>query len=342
MKKSSILAAMALVAMAGCSNNEFDDGPIVASGETPIIVNTGVTTKAAITTGDEVTAMFALINAATQPDATAWSNFAPQLKHVMNVSDATTIDTYANVSLGAFVANDQTAQSISFNPTLYYDKVTPANKAFMVGVAPVGTAKAGGVIEFETLDGEQDVMYAGVIDKGTKTEAEKNEATFQFEHKTGQVSFKVKKDETTLGNATVTVKSITLRSVGLPKSIKLVDGAVTFEPKAELSLPNINTEQSVTVAGTETGNPVMIAPMETMFINAVITIKEGDKSEDKVYSKVPVKFTGANGGNGVTEGYSSLVTIKVKKSTATGETDITATATVANWKTGNTGDVELD
>lgn len=341
MKKSSILAAMALVAMAGCSNNEFDDGPIVASGETPIIVNTGVSTKAAITTGSDVTAMFALINAATEPDATAWSTFAPQLKHVMKENDTNTIDAYANVSLGAFVANDQTAQSISFNPTLYYDKATSENKAFMVGVAPVGTAKAGGIIEFETLDGEQDVMYAGVIDKGSKAKAD-DQATFQFEHKTGQVSFKVKKDDTTLGNATVTVKSITLRSVGLPKSIKLVDGAVTFEPKAELSLPNINTEQSVTAAGTETGNPVMIAPMETMNIDAVITIKEGDKSEDKVYSKVPVKFTGAAGGKGVTEGYSSLVTIKVKKSTVDGETGITATATVAKWKTGNTGDVELD
>lgn len=341
MKKSSILAAMALVAMAGCSNNEFDDGPVVASGETPIIVNTGVSTKAAITTGDDVSAMFALINAADKPTTDDWANFSPQLKHVMNSLDATKVDTYANVSLGAFVANDQTAQSISFTPTLYYDKVTSTNKAYMVGVAPVGTAKTGGIIEFETLDGEQDVMYAEVIDKGTKTKAE-DDATFNFEHKTGQVSFKVKKDETSLKDATVTVKSITLRSVRLPKSIRLFDGVVTFNSGADLSLPNINTEQSVTVAGTETGNPVMIAPMETMFINAVITIKEGDKSEDKVYSKVPVKFTGANGGNGVTEGYSSLVTIKVKKSTATGETDITATATVAKWKTGNTGDVELD
>ncbi|WP_455637424.1 hypothetical protein [Parabacteroides sp.] len=343
MNKYSFLAAMALVTMASCSNNQFDeDGPAIAKSETPIIVKTGVSTKSAldtkasIGTGDNVTAMFALINKVTAAEAADWAGFTPRTENTLTDGALATYNTdAANVATGTFVANPTTAQVISFQPTLYYDKTANMNH-YMVGVAPVGTVKTGGTVEFTTKDGEQDVMYAGQIDKGTKDDAETNSNTFEFNHMTGQVSFKVKKDAT-VGDDVVTVKSIKLKTVRLPKSIALANGTVTYDTPADLALPNVISSQAVTTAGVETGNPVMVAPMTTLSIDAVVTIA----GVDKTYSNVPVTFTGALGGTGITQGYSSEVTINVKKTTST-ETAIEASATVVAWKTGNTGNVDLD
>lgn len=337
MNKYSFLAAMALVAMASCTNNEFEqEGPAVAASETPIVVKTGVATKASIGTGDNVTALFALISAESAPEASDWEAFSPRTEN--KLADGTFANyatDAANLSTGSFVANP-TAQAISFQPTLYYNGTQDNNdKAYMVGVAPVGTV-SGGTVTFATKDGEQDILYAEQIDKGSKDSPDES-ATFKFEHMTGQVSFKVKKDETTLASSLVTVKGITLKQVRLPKSIALGDGKVTYDAQADLALPNVISSQAVTEAGVETGNPVMVAPMVTLSIDAVITID----GKDKTYSNVPVTFTGTNGGTGITQGYSSEVTINVKQTTST-ETEIEASASVAPWKTGNTGNVDLN
>lgn len=337
MKKYPFLAAMALTVLASCNNNEFGEGPAVAAGETPIIVRTGVATKAVVAAGDEVTATFALISAAAEPQAADWEAFVPRKANVLNVGGS--FDAYAtdaaNVSTGVFTANAAVAQAISFNPILYYDKTATDNAAYMVGVAPAGTVGAGGTVTFSVKDGEQDVMYAGLINKGKESEAGTNEAFFEFNHQTGQVSFLVKK-EAELTDL-VTVSSIKLQSVQLPASIKLADGTVTYDASKELLLPGIVNTQAVTTEGVPTGNPVMIAPIAALKIDVTIEIA-GVK---KTYLNLPVAFSDTHG-TGVSKGNASLVTINVKNPATTTETPITATAKVVAWGTGNTGNVELN
>lgn len=340
MNRYPFLAAMVLTVLAGCNNNEFEEGPAIAAGETPIIVKTGVATKAAIGTGDEVTATFALISSVTAPDAAAWNSFVPRKTNVF--TDANIFSDYAadaaNVSTGIFTANATTAQAISFNPDLYYNKTKVSESfetAYLVGVAPAGTVVTGGTVNFSTKDGEQDIMYASQISKGVESEAETNENTFAFNHLTGQVSFTVKKEAAV--TEVVTVKSLKLKSVQLPASIKLADGNVTYDTPADLLLPNVINSQAITTEGVATGNPVMISPIAALNIDVTITI--GGK--DKTYSNVPVTFEEGKG-TGVTKGNASLVTITVKEQVTPSETPITATATVVAWGTGNKGTVDLN
>lgn len=341
MKKYSFLAAIALVTLAGCSNNEFEEGGVSSVGEVPIIVKTGVATKAVVATGDEVTATFALISSQTEPTAANWNAFVPRKANSLNAENA--FDDYAtdaaNVSTGVFAANATTAQEISFNPALYYNKKDLGEGAFetayLVGVAPAGTVSTGGTLTFSTKDGEQDVMYATQISKGVASGSKSNNNTFTFNHQTGQVSFSVKKEAVVTD--VVTVKSIKLKTVQLPASIKLADGTVTYDTPADLILPNVINSQAVTAEGVATGNPVMIAPIAALNIDITVTI--GGK--DKTYSNVPVVFKGETG-TGITKGNASLVTVTVKEQKTPTETPITAKATVAAWGTGNSGEVGLN
>lgn len=335
------LIATALVALASCSNNEFEEGPAVAAGETPVVVRTGVATKAVIATGNDVTATFALISSQTEPKAENWNAFVPRKANVLkedgSFADYTT--DAANVSTGVFEANAVDAKAISFNPVLYYNKKDQGSsafeKAYLVGVAPSGTVATGGTLTFSVKDGEQDIMYASQIDKGIHSEAESNANVFTFNHQTGQVSFTVKKEEKLTD--LVTVKSIKLKTVQLPASIKLADGAVTYDNLADLTLPNVINSQAITKEGVATGNPVMIAPIAALNIDVTIAIK----GVDKTYSNVPVTFTDTKG-TGITKGNASLVTILVKEPTSSTEVPITATATVVAWGTGNSGTVDLN
>lgn len=341
MNRYPFLVAMVLTVLAGCNNNEFEEGPAIAAGEIPIIVKTGVATKAAIGTGDEVTATFALISSVSAPDAAVWNGFVPRKTNVF--TEANAFADYAadaaNVSTGIFTANATTAQEISFNPDLYYNKKqVSGNKyeaAYLVGVAPAGTVVTGGTVHFSTKDGEQDVMYASQISKGVGSEAESNKNTFAFNHMTGQVCFTVKKE--TAVTEVVTVKSVKLKAVQLPASIKLADGSVTYDTQADLVLPNVINSQAVTTEGVAIGNPVMISPIAALNIDVTITI--GGK--DKTYLNVPVAFEEGKG-TGVTKGNASLVTITVKEQVTPSETPITATATVVAWGTGNKGTVNLN
>lgn len=336
MKKYLVLATMGLTVLAGCSNNDFGESPVVTAGETPIVVQTGVATKAVVATGDEVTATFTLISSETEPKADDWNAFVPRKANVLG-EDGAFADystDAANVSTGVFSANT-TAQVISFNPVLYYNKKVAAEHAYLVGVAPSGTVSTGGNLTFSVKDGEQDVMYASQIDKGGASEAETNENVFTFNHQTGQVSFKVNKEEAITD--LVTVKNIKLKSVQLPVSIKLADGTVTYDTQADLTLPNVINSQAVSVEGVATGNPVMIAPIAALNIDVTIAIK----GVEKTYSNVPVTFTDTKG-TGVTKGNASLVTITVKEPTTSTETSVTAKATVVAWGTGNSGQVDLN
>ena len=336
MKKYLVLATMGLTVLAGCSNNDFGESPVVTAGETPIVVQTGVATKAVVATGDEVTATFTLISSETEPKADDWNAFVPRKANVLG-EDGAFADystDAANVSTGVFSANT-TAQVISFNPVLYYNKKVAAEHAYLVGVAPSGTVSTGGNLTFSVKDGEQDVMYASQIDKGAASEAEKNENVFTFNHQTGQVSFKVNKEAAITD--LVTVKSIKLKSVQLPASIKLADGTMTYDTQADLTLPNVINSQAVSVEGVATGNPVMIAPIAALNIDVTIAIK----GVEKTYSNVPVTFTDTKG-TGVTKGNASLVTITVKEPTTSTETPVTAKATVVAWGTGNSGEVSLN
>ncbi|WP_099464975.1 hypothetical protein [Parabacteroides provencensis] len=340
MTKKYVLAAICLVTMAGCNNNEFENETSLASGETPIELKTGVDTRAAISNGDVVTATIALIaKEAPEPTAAEWNALVPITTNTLG--DGGTFANYetdaANVSSGTFTAS-ATAQSVGFSVPLYYNKASNT-RAYMVGVAPAGTLSSGnGKVTFPSVDGLQDVLYASTIDKGTVETAAANEKFFTFNHQTGQVRFYIQKEVGMSADSVVTVQGVTLLNVGLPESITLGDSVITYQDKGEFALPGINSSAAATEAGIDVGSPVMIRPMASMNINITISIK----GVSKTYSNVPVTFEGTEGGTGITKGYSSLVTVTVKRKVNTTESQIDVKAVVAPWKTGNTGKVDLD
>lgn len=340
MTKKYVLAAICLMTMAGCSNNEFEDGPVLASGETPIQLRTGVDTRAAISNGDVVTATIALIaKKSPAPTAAEWNAIIPITTNTLGDGGAFTdyATQAANVSSGTFTAS-ATAQAVGFSVPLYYNKATDM-RAYMVGVAPAGTLSAGnGKVVFPSVDGLQDVLYANTIDKGTSESATSNTEFFTFNHQTGQVRFKILKEKGMGADSVVTVQSVSLLNVGLPESITLGDSVIAYQDKGEFALPGINSSAAATEEGIDVGSPVMIRPMAAMNINITISIK----GIAKTYSNVPVTFEGTNGGTGITKGYSSLVTITVKRKTNTSESQIDVKAVVAPWKTGNAGNVDLN
>lgn len=155
MNRYPFLAAMVLTVLAGCNNNEFEEGPAIAAGETPIIVKTGVATKAAIGTGDEVTATFALISSVTAPDAAAWNSFVPRKTNVF--TDANIFADYAadaaNVSTGIFTANATTAQAISFNPVRPFIRFLPQESCHYNSAEPSSPSSHSVTVAVATMVG---------------------------------------------------------------------------------------------------------------------------------------------------------------------------------------------
>lgn len=336
MKKVLCMAALALAAMS-CSDNENEIPQPAPTPTNAQAIQIGQTikglTKAAIVDGSNVTATVLMCDAASNN----WVNFTPREKNILNASNAfENDDDRANVSAATFVAG--TTNEVGMNPPLYYAPKDQTKEPHLVAVAPAGRVD-GQTIVFSVTDGLQDVMYAAEQAAGTASNVKP--VNFTFEHVTTQIAFAVKLQPASSDGEwtgkTVTVKDITIHEAKLPASITYNGGAVNWGTPTLLSVPGLGTG-ALTENAAAVGTPVMIAPANGLAIDVKIGV---GGEPDMLYNDVQVMGTG-NSALVTVAGEAHTVTLTVEEPTkVSGATQITATATVTPWKTGDAGSATL-
>lgn len=339
MKKVLCMAAVVLLT-ASCSNNDENvPTPGEAINAPAIRISqsvSGISTKAPVATGQEVTATVGMVDAS---DATAdWTKFTQVTANKVNGSGTFDNDAdRATVSTAKFTAG--TTSEVTLAPSLYYAVETPANHSHIAAVSPKGTVDAQ-TVKMLDLDGEQDVMYAKSTDAGTSS-SQTPDLNLTFDHVTTQLIFKAKVTPATTNgawNKKASVKSITIQSAQLPEAVALADGAVTWTGAANLLVPNVN---SVTIGeGTPSviGNPIMIRESDEVKVNVVIT---GGDGKDYDYNNVVImkdasKLTTVKG-----KSHEIVLTVTEPSEAGQDVSKITTTATVKEWTTGDAGTGEL-
>ncbi|MCD8080851.1 MAG: fimbrillin family protein [Bacteroides sp.] len=330
MMKTRIGLAALLLLATGCTGNEYTVTPEPPVNARAIRIGQSVQgiTRAAVTDGSSVTATVLMCDGATA----AWTGFTPVYKNEL-FGQAVTVR--ANVSTATFKAG--TGAEVKLNQTLYYptDNTTHSHLA---AVAPAGTLTAGTVVSLNSRDGEQDVMWARAVDAGNG-DSPAEPVLLAFEHLTAQLNFRMKlkpaADNGERAGKTVSVKSISIQNAQCPVAVNAADGTVTWTGSAPLGVPGIGNiplgENPV-----PTGRPVMVNASGSVTVDVVFTVGDGDIS----YVNIPIKYNG----NDLTTvvGYSHQITLNVLESQQAGSTAVTATATVAPWKTGNPGSADLN
>lgn len=340
MKKVLCMVAVVLLA-ASCSNNDENiPTPGEAINATPINITQtvkGITTKAPITAGKEVSATVVMVDASG--DTPDWKSFTPVTTNNVNASGTFDTDAdRANVSHATFTAGTFTAVLLA--PVLYYAVETPTNHSHIAAVAPKGTINAHNV-EIAVQDGEQDVMYAKSVDAGF-AEGMTNPLDLSFEHLTTQLIFKVKLKAATVNgawNKSASVKSITIQDAQLPEAVNFTDGSVKWTNAAGLVVPNISSVTFGAGNASVAGNPVMIQASGEVKVNVVIT---GGDGKDYDYNNVVIMKT-VSDKLITTVGSSHEITLTVTEPSEAGQdvSKITTTATVKDWVSGDTGSGEL-
>lgn len=340
MKKVLCMAAVALLT-ASCSNNE-ENIPVPESKINAPAIHisqsvSGISTKAPVTAGKEVTATVVMVDAA---GSTAdWTKFNQVTTNTVSASGTFEEDSHrATVSAAKFVAG--TASEVTLAPSLYYAVKAVSNHSHIAAVSPKGTVN-GLTIEIADLDGEQDVMFAKSMDAGFGT-SKTPDLNLTFEHVTTQLIFKAKLTPAANNgawNKKASVKSITIQDAQMPKAVDFSDGSVTWTNPANLLVPNVS---SVTIGeGTPSvvGNQVMIQASAEIVVNVVIT---GGDGKDYAYDNVVIMKESNQ--LVTTAGHSHEITLTVtepSEATGPGVTRITTTATVKDWVPGDTGSGNL-
>lgn len=335
MKNVLCMAAVALLA-ASCSNNDENvptpEGKINATAINLTQTVKGVTTKAVVTNGSEVTATVVMVDASST--TADWSAFNPVTSNTVNSGGSfESDDKRATVSSAKFTAG--TTTDVSLAPSLYYPT---SNHSHLAAVSPKGTVN-GQTIEIDPLDGMQDVMYAGSVDAGTSSSKTEN-LNLSFEHLTTQLNFAVKLTKAASNgawNGNASVKSITIQKAQLPKAVAFANGTVTWTDAASLLVPGISS-LAFNETATTAGNPVMIQASSEVMVNVTIT---GGDGKDYDYNNVVIM---KDQDNKLTtgKGNSHLITLTVTEPTsASSATEITTTATVKEWVAGDAGSGEL-
>lgn len=334
MKTKSSLALLALLLLAGCGTEKWDNEEVTPANGIAIRIGQRVQgmTRAAIMDGSDVTATILMCDGA---DPTNWSSFTKVDKNVLDGSQNLT--KRATLSAATFKAGS--AQGISLNPTLYYN-TDNSTSSFLAAVSPAGIL-TGTSVAFSMKDGLQDVMYAGAINAGNSA-SPVSSVDLAFEHRTTQLCFAVGvKNADSNGQwagKSVSLKSITVQQVTLPQSVDASNGNVTWtSPAADLLVSGISTTVlSETV--TAIGSPVMVGPSHKVVLNVVIAVD----GVDVLFNNVTVKNPSATDLQ-TEEGKSHLITLTIEEpKTPTGATLINTTATVKNWEIGTAGNATLN
>lgn len=341
---------MALI-MASCSNDDVNtviDNTEVANA-VPVLINqkvAGVETKAAIIPGNEMKAVIVMVdgaqNKASEPDFT---KFTPKTDNDLTpIAGQDNKFELANDAARANVANTQftastTGKEIALTPTLYYpvDGDASPKNTWILGVAPLGTV-SGTTITFAETDGLQDVMFA---DKQAAGDSKNIQAiTLDFNHKTTQLTFvaKLSKDltGTDWAGKTVSVKDITVQAAQVPASLELKTGAVNWKEGANLTVAGCNT--ALTVNKCAPSVPIMVKPSANILVNIDLSIEGVIKS----YTNLYIKNADLSGNLATEEGKSHEVIFTITPPTkAEGAVNITTSAKVVDWVTGESGNVTI-
>lgn len=340
MKKNLLsMAALALI-MAGCSSNEDDVKIDNGEGTAPVAINisqkvTGVETKAA-TNPIEVKADIIMIDADSNGDPD-YSGFVPNKTNKINNSNSFDSESdRANVALVTFTAN-AVATAIKPSPTLYYP-TSSSTSTFIFGVAPQGTVSNGGKVSFSTVDGYQDVMFAGKQSAGSSNST--NTVELDFAHQTAQLIFVAKLSSTDFtntewANKTVSVDKIIIQNAGVPNSINLSDGNIEWDTKS-VDVAGCNT--TLGTAACAESVPVMIKPAASVTVDLVLKL-----SDNTIVQYNNLIIQSVNGGNlSVNRGESHLVTFEITAPKAATNAKVQVTARVQEWTKGTDGKVEIN
>lgn len=328
------MALLALLAV-GCSENENMSNPETPVNAKPIQLGQRVqgVTRAVVTDGSNVTATVLMCDGTTAD----WGSFTAVKKNTITNGE---LQARANVSTASFKAG--TSAAVNLTPSLYYNHATNTIKSHLVAVAPDGTVGASGtVVTMKDVDGQQDVMYASVVDAGSETSAETPELTFN--HLTTQLSFEIKISEATgtgeWDNKAVAVKNISVLSAQLPQSVDAAGGTVSWSTPAALDVPNL-TSVSLNGTASKVGNPVMIKGEGTVKVD--VTLAVGDA--DITITNVVIKNSATNADLTTEVGKSHLISLNVIEPSATsgGEVTVSAKATVTPWKNGASGSADVE
>lgn len=197
MKKLVCIAIVATL-VAGCSSDEKFDGP--DNGPVEIKFSSGIsgiTTKAPVNTGDNITASF--VASATDGD----------------------YSTNAWTAAATFQASVTASTALSFSPAQYYP--VNGNTIYIKGYYPAGTI-AGNTVTFTGANGTQDVMITGQA-SGTKTTTQP--LAFTFSHLLSQLQFKFVSG-TGYDPTGKTVTGVTVKTQKLPATLNLNNGNLTY------------------------------------------------------------------------------------------------------------------
>lgn len=169
----------------------------------------------------------------------------------------------------------------------YYDPNTSIHAYFM-GYYPAGTISGNGVDQIITFypvlsDCSTDILYSSEVDLGTKETPTAN-AKLTFKHKLARINFVFVQGE---GYPTGDyIKSIKIKSIGLPKTMKLSDGSLTFDAAVadgiEVLKNTDDTKFTIIPAGTSTTatDAAMIQPEQIIKLD--ITTNKGTFSDIEV------------------------------------------------------------
>lgn len=350
---------MAAVALTSCNNNDFVEDQPVGSAELVEIkvgqevqgieTKGGISTRAAISTGDQVEATIIATNGEKPAD---WGTFVPVIANTFVTGAAWDAATFANVSTGTFEAGSKKA--IGLNPTLYANPATGSGGgATLTGVAPKGTV-AGGKVSFGVFDGQQDVMVATTTERNPVVGGNMDAFALTFDHKTAQLRFRfaaVNNAGTgawTEAKDVIVVKSVTVKKTNVPSAVKLADMEVEWtKTAADLLLGDLLANTIPMTFGTGEGNTgkpdyvtidkvAMVKPGVAVELNVLLTIN----GEEKAYTAIKPLNSGA--ALTTVEGKFHNISLTIKQpAKPTGSPLITATATVTEWVEGDEGTAEL-
>lgn len=344
MNRHLLYCAAAALTMAACSSNEIEENTVehprnavaIRIGQTV----EGVTARAAVENGSSVTATVLTANYSSNYNATAWNSFTPQLTNELTEGGSPTLETPANVSTATFTAGEN--QAVALNPTLYYYST---NGTAVVAVAPAGNVNGENVV-MRLADGEQDVMYAEAAAVAAKPNnqdaADNTPVALTFAHKTTQLNFAFKKttvEGSSWSGKSVSVKSIAILNADLPESVRFSNGTVNWKPVGSLKVPGIVTGNSVTEDAAKVGHSVMVNTSNDIRLDIVLTVG----GTDYAFTDVPVMGANPDEKLSTVIGSSHLITLTVKEPVSpSGGVEITTTATVTAWTTGEAGSGTLN
>lgn len=293
----SLLAAGVL--LAGCSKSENVGGELPspdAGGPVAIRLSSGIDasdagSKAPVTTNAEV--QIEGWEAATSADytqASAWQSTST-------------------------VTVSETAAAITLTPVQYYN--ADGNiKTFIKGWYPK-VASANGTVTFTNTDGTADVLYATEV-SGSKSAMVSDHLVFG--HKSAQLVFKVKKDESLA--AGTKIKTIKVKNTAIPTSLTLSTNTVNYTDMAELEVPNV-TVAEIGLTEAVAGDPLMVRPegdLSTVKLY-VETVKKDGSTVAATYDDVTLNTSDGK----LTEGSAYTITLTFMQET------ITLTGNITPW-----------